>query len=407
MKIYNLFPRYFQNINSWQDDLPRIKGLGFDRILINPIHYTGSCGNMYAAKNFYGINPLFIDSLDHREPVEQLKDFLKEARAYGLKVLTDITINYTSKDNPLTMEHRSWYLSDKNGNLNSPGVWQHGKWIEQTELVQFDHLTNHDREGLWEYFKDLILYYLDLGFDGFRVNGAYQAPKELWAFLIKEAKKRYPESIFIGESLHCTPQELLTLAESKFDIIVNSAKYWDFEQEWFFEQYNTISPKSAMLSFPESHYTMRMATEFDNNVDKIKQEMAFTALISSYWMLFMGAEWGWREQANIYKFSLEQLETKNLNFEELIKKINLFRDEYPILNKEGLISALEHDQENEILILNKNTMMGRIVFVINKTENTQCLNYFDITKQKNIFSSHDLFDSKYLVGYELKVFIME
>ncbi|MGL4388076.1 MAG: alpha-amylase family glycosyl hydrolase, partial [Brevinema sp.] len=185
IKIYNLFPRYFKNINSWVTELDHISKLGFNTVYINPIHYPGFSGSLYAPKNYYIINPLFSDSLDLKDPIDQLRSFLEEAHKKKIKVIMDLVINHSAKDNPLTIEHRSWYIVDKNGNLNSPGAWDDGKWVRWGDLAQFDHLQSEDREGLWHYFNDLIQYYLNLGFDGFRADAAYQIPRDLWIYLIK------------------------------------------------------------------------------------------------------------------------------------------------------------------------------------------------------------------------------
>ncbi|MGL4563480.1 MAG: alpha-amylase family glycosyl hydrolase [Brevinema sp.] len=388
IKIYNLFPRYFKNINSWVEELNHIVKLGFDTIYINPIHYPGFSGSLYAPKNYYVINPLFVDALDSLDPIDQLTHFINEAHKKNIKVIMDLVINHSGKDNPLTSEHRCWYTLDKNGNIISPGAWEDGKWITWGDLAQFNHTGSEDKEGLWHYFKDLIGYYLNLGFDGFRADAAYQIPNDLWIYLITHAKQIKPSSLFIAESLGCTTEDMVMLTKAGFDFLCSSAKWWDFEESWFIDQYNLVADKTNLISFPETHDTIRLASEYNNDSDKIQQVISFTGLISSAWMSVTGTEFGWLHKPDVCKTSPNHTESININFEGLILSINDTRSKYPILNQDGFLTICEHENRDRMLIIKKQINNESIFFIINKTNTNQTISYTDLSRYTNIFSSH-------------------
>jgi starch synthase (maltosyl-transferring) len=59
LRIYNLFPTLAGTIRDWMVHLPRIARLGFNAVYINPFHYPGFSGSIYAVKDYYRLNPRF------------------------------------------------------------------------------------------------------------------------------------------------------------------------------------------------------------------------------------------------------------------------------------------------------------------------------------------------------------
>ena len=59
--IYNLFPRLAGTIDQWMVHIEQAKKMGFDWIFVNPFHYPGFSGSLYAVKDYYKLNPLFVN----------------------------------------------------------------------------------------------------------------------------------------------------------------------------------------------------------------------------------------------------------------------------------------------------------------------------------------------------------
>ena len=60
-RIYNLFPLLVGRVSAWRRELPRIAGLGFDWVYLNPFHEAGFSGSLYAIKDPYKLDPRFRD----------------------------------------------------------------------------------------------------------------------------------------------------------------------------------------------------------------------------------------------------------------------------------------------------------------------------------------------------------
>ena len=101
-RIYNLFPLLAGPVPAWSGHLERIAGMGFDWLYLNPFHYPGFSGSLYAVKDFYRLHPLLQDS---GEPDKLLGAFTKAAARRGIAPMMDLVINHTAKDALLVEQH--------------------------------------------------------------------------------------------------------------------------------------------------------------------------------------------------------------------------------------------------------------------------------------------------------------
>lgn len=367
LALYNLFPRYYEGCAPWAETFPHIKGLGFNAIYLNPFHYPGFSGSLYAPKDYYSLNPICYDAAASEEPLDQLAAVLQKAHACGLKVIMDLVINHTSKDHPFIKQHPSWYARDHQGGLVSPGAWENGGWVSWGDLAQLDNISSPDKESLWAYWEDLIVFYTKLGFDGFRADAAYQIPSALWQRLIQRGRGLNPEALFLAESLGCTPEQSIELSRAGFDYLFNSAKWWDFTQPWFIDQHNAISVPT--IAFPESHDTQRIAGQYNADEARIRQIIGFTGLISSAWMIISGTEWGWQQKTDVVNTTPKDKEPIRLNLQSYVASINTLRQNNTLLNQEGALQARDHENRGTVLALEKTFAHSQegFFYLINKS----------------------------------------
>ena len=394
-RIYNLFPRLVGKMSDWGTHYDRIKELGFDWVYVNPFHYPGFSGSLYAPKDYYEFNPLFIDLSSTVAPMKQLEAAIDEAHKRGLKLIMDLVINHTAKDHPYTKTHPDWYKRDKEGNVESPGAWDNGRWIEWGDLAEIDNESSPDKENLWSYWQELVMFYLDKGFDGFRADAAYGVPDQLWKMLITAAKKENKNATFFAESLGCTQPQTMALAKAGFDYIFNSSKWWDFKEDWLLKQYNSTRELAPSIAFPESHDTPRLATEAQNDLHAIKQRTLFTGLFSSGWMIPVGFEFGFRNKTDVVHTNVEDWESVNYDFTGFIKAINGIRRKYKIFNEDNAIDIVHNDNWANIIVLRKTSHSGKekALFILNKDhQHNQRIHYANLEHAFDAASISDVKD---------------
>ena len=256
--IYNLFPRLVGPVDRWYSHIDRAHAMRFNAIYINPFHYPGFSGSLYAPKNYYEFNPLFMD---RKKGADQLKQLCAYVHDKGSLMIMDLVINHTAIDADIVSEHPSWFKRKKDGTVQNPSAIDPADARRVTvwgDLAEIDNENAPDREALWAYWKELITFYLDVGFDGFRCDAAYQVPVVLWEELIPHARKKKNDCLFIAETLGCQEEDIVNLSRLGFDYIYNSFKWWDFKEEWFMRQYDMSMRHAASISFPETHDTERL-----------------------------------------------------------------------------------------------------------------------------------------------------
>ncbi|MBW5379231.1 alpha-amylase family glycosyl hydrolase, partial [Brachyspira hampsonii] len=333
-------------------------------------------------------NPAFFTSSEQEIAEKELKDFLAYCNNQKIKVMIDLVINHSSKDCNLVNEHFEWYKT-KDGVLQSPGAWDNGKWIEWGDLAVFNNKMNpnekdeeenantkdnqdgnaeneekennqhiNDNEILnpiWYYWNDLIKHNLDLGFSGFRCDAAYKVPKKLWKYLIYNAKQINNKVIFFAESLGCSMEDTEKLIDAGFDYVASSAKWWDYEGEWFIEQYDLAREKCRQIAFPSNHDTKRLISEYDGNIWQVKQTFLFTAIVCDMWMITLGDEYGFLKRCNVVGGNQKDYENISYDLSEYIKDITNYIKNNTILADCGKIVSIDIEEKKKLDKLKKET----------------------------------------------------
>ncbi|HYZ26498.1 MAG TPA: maltotransferase domain-containing protein, partial [Geminicoccaceae bacterium] len=344
-RIYNLFPLLAGPVPAWSDHLERIAAMGFDWVYVNPFHYPGFSGSLYAIKDFYRLHPLL--AADGTKPETLLRNFTKATAKRGIAVMMDLVINHTSKDAVLVEEHPEWFRRDPDGELRSPRAvdpTDPRKYTVWGDLAEIAYDNPNTRPAMVEYWVDLVKHHLKLGFQGFRCDAAYQVPVAVWQEIIGQAKATDPGCRFFAETLGCTPEQALALKAAGFDFLFNSAKWWDFRAPWLLEQYDLYRKVAPTVAFPESHDTDRLAMELgDPEPAELERHYRlrylFAAAFSSGVMMPMGYEYGCRKAIDVVGSRPGDWtwETANprIDLSGFVGEINRMKAATPALNVEG------------------------------------------------------------------------
>lgn len=353
--VYNLFPRLVGPTTRWPEHAARAREMGFDWLYLNPWHYPGFSGSLYAVKEPRRLNPLFVPGGADPLELKPLKDALGVIAGMGLKPMRDLVINHTSKDAPLIQQHPEWFVHGADGQVQSPFVVDPDDPTKVTvwgDLAEVDNETRKGRQELWAYWADVVRLGLELGFRGFRCDAAYKVPAALWRYLIEEARKVEPGAQFFAETLGAPTEDVAALAEAGFDYFFNSSKWWNFSQPWALvqhEQFRTIAPS---LAFPESHDTERLAAETDGDEEVQRQRYAFAAAFSAGVMMPIGYEFGFRRRVDVVRTMPSDWERRSMDLLGFVGRVNRLKARHPLLQGEGVLRDL-YGIEGDVLLLER------------------------------------------------------
>jgi starch synthase (maltosyl-transferring) len=349
MLIYNIFPPLAGPFTLWRPHLERAARMNFNWIFVNPVQHPGFSGSLYSISDYYALNPLFLDAASPLSPDEQLKSAISLSQELGMKVMVDLVVNHCSVDSPLIKEHPGWF-EWKGGKVVNPFAWENGKKVVWGDLARFDHEKSKDREGLYEFFHDVVENLIGLGFRGFRCDAAYQVPGRFWKKLIRDFHSKHKGIIFMAETLGCTPEQTRKTASSGFDYIFNSSKWWDMKKPWLMEQYNLTRETAPSISFPETHDTLRLAKENDGNIAHLKQRYLFSAFFSAGVMIPMGYEFGFRKRLHVVRTRPTDWEKTDIDISDFIAAVNGTKSSCPVFQEDCPTSILQADNHNVLFI---------------------------------------------------------
>lgn len=334
--IYSIYIRNHTiegTINAAKSDLKRIKNLGVDVVWLMPIHPIGNInkkgdlGCPYAVRNYREVNSEYGTK-------EDLQGFIDEVHHLGMKVIVDVVFNHTAKDHEWTQSHPDYYFKNSSGDFST-------KVSEWTDVFDLDFNNKELKLELIE----TLLYWLNVGFDGFRCDVASLIPQSFWVeCLLAFVKAEKLDVLMLAESID--PQFMTELRRNNYLALCDSELYpmfnytYDYDTYKFAEAYlddkvsfsilhekvrqqqYILPQKGYKMRFVENHDTKRIEHLVGSDEDKKIMWIAWSYFQCGGTLLYGGVE-----TENTYTptlFDREPVEwtEKSNKYELFIKKIN-------------------------------------------------------------------------------------
>lgn len=143
----------------------------------------------------------------------------------------------------------------------------------------------------WTKFRDIALYWLDKGVDGFRYDMAEMVPVEFWSFMNSSIKVKNPEAFLLAEVYNPTlyrdyvfygKMDYLYDKVELYDTLKNIIKAHGSTDNIAAIQTGMADIEKHLLHFLENHDEQRIASApFAGTAEKAKPAMVLSACISS------------------------------------------------------------------------------------------------------------------------------
>ena len=176
--------------------------------------------------------------------------------------------------------------------------------FENEDYVQhFDFWKDKTVPSSWIKFRDIALYWLDMGVDGFRYDMAEMVPVEFWSFMNSSIKMKKPEAFLLAEVYNPSLYRDY-IKKGKMDYLYDKVQLYDTIKSVMQGNGKTdnIPPiheelkdiEHHMLHFLENHDEQRLSSpEFAGNAENGKPAMVVSATsTTSPTMIYFGQEVG-------------------------------------------------------------------------------------------------------------------
>lgn len=243
--------------------LDEIKALGINTLHVLPItpvgrlKALGTAGSVYAAEDFWSINPQLVAKNSELTDIEQARRFVDECHKRGIRVIIDLP---SCGAYDLFLTHPELFIKDHKQCSIVPTDWTDVRLLNtgKNGKLNPDVLEAHKK------FVDLVL---SIGADGIRADVATIKPSQFWEEIIKYTRHKDPEFMFLAEAsdswreppsryAEFTPYN--QLLEAGFDGYYGSffnLKEWNANEFMEHVKYNLKllnsykAPKSVIMSF--------------------------------------------------------------------------------------------------------------------------------------------------------------
>lgn len=368
--IYQVYVRNHTKEGTFKaliKDLDRIKDLGVSTIYLVPIHpigekeRKGTLGSPYAIRDYYAIN-------EELGTLDDFKLLIQETHNKGLKLMIDIVLHHTSPDSVLLKSHPAFYFY-KNGKLgNKVGDW--------SDIIDFDY-TNKD---LWVYMKDMLLYWAQLGVDGFRADVAPMIPIEFWNYVRTELDNFNDKIMWLSESVE--PSFLTYLRSeghlchsdvelySSFDMLYDYDTYpilkAYFNKEASLQEY-VDAVNYQILNYPknylkirtlENHDTLRVYDICHANTIITKNITAFSFFNDGIGFIYAGQEYKAQHRPDLFNKDTVKLSTKDKDFTQFIVRLIDMKKDKVFSNVSRFTLATEGEVITGTLLSNSQIITG-------------------------------------------------
>lgn len=173
------------------DRLDEIQNMGINALHLLPItpvgklKALGTAGSVYALADFGSLNPQLKAPDSTLSVNEQAKKFISECHKRNIRVIIDLP---SCGAYDLFITHPEYFVKDTSGQPIIPLDW--------TDIRVFD--TNE--EDVYLQHKEFVDMIMTLGADGIRADVATMRPYSFWEDLIKYARSRDNEFMFLAEA---------------------------------------------------------------------------------------------------------------------------------------------------------------------------------------------------------------
>lgn len=358
--------------------VPDIAAMGFDVLYFTPIHPIGHTrrkgrNNAPVATASDPGSPYAIGSAEgghdalHSElgTIEDFRALVATCLEYGLELALDFAVQ-CSPDHPWLTQHPEWFK------------WRPDRSVRTADSPYSDivipDFASVNRTGLWNAFRDDMLFWIDHGVTIFAIDNHDTAPLAFWEWLIGDIRRRHPEVILFSKTF-ARPKLMKGLAKLGF---AQSFTYFPWRTaKWELEQY-----LGELTRYPERDFYR--PNLFVSTPDLLpyhlqsgepwafKSRVALAATLSGSFGIYSGFELlehdavpGREEYLDSEKYQIKQRDwDKPGNIKSYIAALNRIRNDNPALQQTANLRFLGIEDDETIAFAKETADRASIIIAV-------------------------------------------
>ena len=337
--IYQIFPRVYSkqgNLKAVENDLERIKNMGFKWLYFLPLHEPGilnrkgTLGSPYSIRDYYRIDPDY-------GTFDDFKSLIEKAHEMDMKIMMDIVINHTACDAVWVDTNPDFYLLDNEGKPTR-------KVADWSDILDLDY----SNETLKEELLKMLEFWATNGVDGFRCDVAPLVNIDFWNRARKRLKTVNPDFVLLAESGE--EKFIEALREERVDVLTDNELYEAFDVCYCYDVIDYIKkafdvnydlrefanvlnyqqimlPENAVKCWFVENHDIDRVMNCVNDINRAENWMAFILLMKGMGFVYAGQEFYNSARPSLFEKEDIDWSTRNIQFENQIGRINKIKSE--------------------------------------------------------------------------------
>lgn len=207
----------------------------------------------------------------------ELRQLVRRAHSLGKKVIFDMVLMQTSRDNPLVLQRRDWYQLDDQGHPKRHKI----AWLDYSDVALFDLAFN---KPLQSYLTSVVTYWMNTAdLDGIRIDAAQTVDRPFLKQLCNHVHALKRDALVLGETLCALEEALDVPTDMIYSVMVDHHVRVEYATSFMdlFERYHhTFSPGTVAMAYFENHDSARATRMWR---ESYTQRLEKNASATSHW----------------------------------------------------------------------------------------------------------------------------
>lgn len=364
LRMYTLIPNVSGSIADWKEDIKRIQQMGFNAIHLLPLTMLDTSESPYSAKDLFHIDPGYLSKASQLNGLEQLEEFIAEAKLLNMRLCFDLVLNHIGVDSYMAKQAPDWIVPDlkQPDGLSRARCWTSQGWHYWNDLVliNYEHPSDSIRSEIWAYMIDYALFWAKYANDtgGFvRFDNLHSSNPDFIQELTAKLHSKYPNVGILAE--YFADENVLLHTGPQWGLNLNLATPWDYKFVPQLREYlNFIHRVSMHIRYfmpVTSHDSGTPAQEFGSSDSTIPRYVAAALLGTGATGIIQGVEFGEEEKINFIGRKPKMNVSREAKYGLFIGKVNAILANYPAFRHGGNCIFVDNGHHAVIAAFRENT----------------------------------------------------
>jgi len=371
--LYTLIPNVSGTISDWKKDLKRIKEMGFNAVHLLPITMLDGSESPYSAYDYFSIDKSYLDPESKKNGLEQIEDFIEEAKRLKLRLCFDVVLNHVGCNSLMVQKAPDWIVPDEDqpDGFERAGYWAEDGWNTWDDLVliNYEHPSETIRSEIWSYMSDYALFWAKYANDtgGFlRFDNLHSSHPGFILHITDAIRSEFPGLSILAEFF--TDEATLLSKSLTWGLNLNLATPWNFKFVPQLREYmvflGRVSRQIRFFMPVTSHDSGTPEQEFGTANSTIPRYVAAALMGSGATGITQGVEYGYSEKIDFIGKRQKEIFPAVACFGLFIGEVNAILSNYSAFRRGDNIHFVDKWHDAVIAVFRNDDSPSRYGFLV-------------------------------------------